>query len=160
MSDHIEMIDLKRKMDKIENKISSLSVRTFTTKNLNYISSKIYGTDIYDTIVLKDDDTSLEGIDYRVIYSNGVKFDLTIMNTLKFIYIHNQVVSTNFYTDRYHQIIDVSGNVVEVVIPDTFTTAGMYVFERSYLRNSDSSVAPVNYYFELTAFFPSVVPQE
>lgn len=151
------MIDLKIK--KIEKELNSLSIKSLQRfKHVDCTSIKINGTNVYDTIVLRDDETTLDGINYAGVHEDNHHFNLNNIKALKFIYVFNGI-NPKFYISRTRQYIDDSSSVVEELHNnELYTVEGIYVFQRTYIRNGDNSNDPFSNYFELTAFFPNVAP--
>lgn len=150
-----EMIDLKIK--KIERELNSFSIKTLQKlKHVDYKSLKINGTYVYDTIVLQDNETTLDGVNYADVHNDNHRFNLTNINTLKFIYNFTGI-NPKFYISRWRQYIDENSTVMsEEHNNEEYTVPGVYVFKRTYIRNGDSSNDPFRNYFELVAFFSNV----
>ena len=102
--------------------------------------------------------TTLDGINYAGVYDDNHHFNLNNIKALKFIYVFNGI-NPKFYISRTRQYIDGSSSVIEEVHNnELYTVEGIYVFQRTYIRNGDNSNDPFSNYFELTAFFPNVAP--
>ena len=145
------------KLNKTNSDIASIEPYTLTENpTFSSIRLNIPGTRIYDTIVLKDNDTTLDGFDYATYQGYGPLFDLTTMRTLKFVYTHTGIVTDRFFITRYIQEIN-SGNIDDSgIITDTLIDLGTYIFERTYLRDLNSNYIPQLQFFQITAFYPLI----
>lgn len=162
-----EINELKAHIRNLESIIARINVKintpisSSTTSDehptISSIRLDIPGTRIYDTIVLKDADTTLDSFDYREQYNYGCVFNLLTMRTQKFVYTHTGIVSDRFFIQRYHQTIDNDNVSITGPAMDTFYDFGTYVFESLYLRGtSNNDMIPPYPLFECTAFYPLI----
>ena len=161
-----EISQLREEIKALKSQILSMTVKNnkYLSEHLTLLSVKfdVPFMSIYDTIHLKDDNTTLDGVDYKdETYQTGIQFDLTAIRTRRLVYTHTGSIGNTFLVKRYSQMVASGGNVTNILSADNFNLRGTYIFECVHLRSNSSGLYPPNPHptynsFELTAFFPLV----